>query len=118
MSQTSTNSKWAVTAEKVEQAVQRIVAVAQPKRLYLFGSYVASPQHHAPADLDVMVVVDDSIGNTRHESTRIRQELADIAMPMDILVVRAGEFESLAAISGLVYREVALHGKVVYDAAA
>lgn len=98
----------------MDAAVRRLIEAAKPQRLYLFGSYVRN-QATRDSDLDVLVVVDDSVADTRQESVRLRALLQDIRMPMDVLVVRAGTFERLKDRIGLIYREVVRHGRLVYD---
>lgn len=107
---------WAVTPEKVAEAVRRIAEVARPVRVLLFGSYVrgrAGPN----SDLDVLVVVEDTVENPRKESVRIRHALRDILMPMDILVVPRSDWEELKDQPGLIYREASRTGRVVYESA-
>jgi len=67
------------------------------------------------SDLDVLVVGDDRIRNIRHESVRIRKSLKGLLMPVDILVVRESQYNALKDKPGLVYREIAETGKVVYE---
>ncbi|MBM3839901.1 MAG: nucleotidyltransferase domain-containing protein [Verrucomicrobia bacterium] len=108
---------WAVKPEKVEAVVKRLVEVGHPRKVFLFGSYVRG-QTHRDSDLDVLVVADDTIENTRKESARLRRAVDDIRMSMDIVVVRESMFEALKDKIGLIYREAVRHGRLVYDAAA
>src|SRR2546422_9374176 len=85
---------WAVTPEKVEAVVQRLIAVAKPHKIILFGSYVRG-QVNRDSDLDVLVVTDDSVSNPHAESVRLRESVRDIAVPMDILVIPSREYERL-----------------------
>jgi predicted nucleotidyltransferase len=105
---------WAVTPEKVEQAVRRIIEVGRPLRIILFGSYVRSVGH-ANSDLDILVVTDDDIENPRKESVRLRRALRGISMPMDVLVVPRTDWEQLKDRPGMIYREIMRKGKVVYE---
>ena len=51
---------WAITPEKIEAAVKRIVSVAQPRKVILFGSVVAGkPDIHS--DVDILVVTGDEL---------------------------------------------------------
>lgn len=107
---------WMVTAQKVEAAIKRIVEVAHPRRLVLFGSYVRG-EITANSDLDILVVTGDDVKNAREESVRIRRALKGISMPMDIIVVPESELQKTAHIPGLIYREALAHGKVVHESA-
>ncbi|MBI4042494.1 MAG: nucleotidyltransferase domain-containing protein [Deltaproteobacteria bacterium] len=108
---------WRITKSKVKAAVKRIIEVSRPRRVFLFGSYVQGTQN-INSDVDILVVVGDTIANCRKEGVRIRKALGDISMPMDILVVRYRDFKKLAHIPGLIYETIVKEGKVVYEAAA
>jgi len=107
---------WAVTPEKVEEVIQRIVEVSRPKKIILFGSYVRGTLDRN-SDLDVLVIASDAVTNPRQESVRIRRALRDIPMAMDILVIPHGQWEQVKDTPGLVYREALRTGKVVYESA-
>lgn len=106
---------WAVTDAKVNAVVRRLIDVAEPEQIYLFGSYVRG-ETTRDSDLDVLVLVSDNVSNTFAESERLRDAVGDIEMPMDVLVERVGRFEELKNQVGLIFREVAVHGRVVFDA--
>lgn len=105
---------WAVTPEKVEQVVRRIVEVAQPVRIILFGSYVTGGGT-VNSDLDILVVTGDDVENPRMESVRIRRALRGISMPMDILVVPRAKWEQVKDRPGMIYREILRSGRVVHE---
>jgi len=106
---------WVVTPEKIDAAIKRIVSVAQPRKVILFGSVVAGkPDIHS--DVDILVVTGDEVESSRKESVRIRRALRGISMPMDILVIPEKRLQELADQPGLVYREAARHGRIVYEA--
>lgn len=103
-----------MTPEKVDAVIRRLVQVARPKRIILFGSYV-SGRITEDSDLDVLVVTGDELENTRRESVRLRHAVRDIDMPMDILVVRESAFQQLGDIQGLIYEEARRSGRLVYE---
>ena len=105
---------WAVTPEKVELAVRRLVETGHPRKVILFGSYMRG-ETHRDSDLDVLVVTEDGVKSARKESARLRRALRGIRMCMDILVVREGDFNRLKDRIGLIYREAVREGKVVYE---
>jgi predicted nucleotidyltransferase len=115
MTTDSTKPHWAITPEKVELAVRRLVEVAHPRAIILFGSYVRG-NAHPDSDLDLLVVADDGVANTRAESVRLRSALRGMQMCMDIMVVRERDFNRLKGKIGLIYREAVRNGKVVYAA--
>ncbi|MEW6301136.1 MAG: nucleotidyltransferase domain-containing protein [Thermodesulfobacteriota bacterium] len=106
---------WAITPEKIEAAVKRIVSVAHPRKVILFGSAVTGkPDIHS--DVDILVVTGNEVESSRKESVRIRRALRGITMPMDILVIPEKRLQELADQPGLVYREAVRHGRIVYEA--
>jgi predicted nucleotidyltransferase len=106
---------WAITPEKIEAAVKRIVSVAQPRKVILFGSVVrGKPDIHS--DVDILVVTGDEVESSRQESVRIRRALRGITMPIDVLVIPEKRLQELADQPGLVYREAVRHGQIVYEA--
>jgi len=109
-----TSTDWTIRPEKVDRIVQRLIEAATPQRIYLFGSFVRG-QTHPDSDLDVLVVVDDSVANPRREGVRLRHLLRGIHIPMDILVVNASFFDANRHTPGLIYREVIENGQLVYE---
>jgi predicted nucleotidyltransferase len=108
---------WSVTPTKVQAAIQRLIEVAAPRKVYLFGSFVRN-EANIDSDLDVLVIVDDSVIAPRQESLRLRQALRDIHMPFDILVVTESFFNAHIDSPGLIYREIVETGRLVYERAA
>jgi uncharacterized protein len=111
-----TEPSWLVTGNKIEAAVRRIVEVAHPQKVILFGS-AARGETHRDSDADFLVVL-DRVDQPRQESVRIRRALHKIDMPVDILVVAADKLPALAERPGLVYREALRRGRVIYGRAA
>ena len=111
----ASQAAWAITPEKVELAVRRLVEAGRPRKVILFGSYVQG-EPDRDSDLDVLVVTDNSVANARKESARLRAALRGIRMCVDLLVVREGDFNRLKDKIGLIYREAVRHGRVAYEA--
>jgi predicted nucleotidyltransferase len=114
MANQTTVPSWAVTPEKVQAANQRIAELASPRKIILFGSYVRG-ETDINSDVDILVVVPDTVDNPRKESVRLQKALRDILMPMDILVVPESHWERFKDTPGLIYREARRTGKVVYE---
>jgi predicted nucleotidyltransferase len=111
---TAAEPAWQITPEKVQMVVQRLIEVASPKKIILFGSYVRGDATR-DSDLDVLVVTSHEVESPRRESVRLRNSLSDINMPMDIVVVPFSRFQTLRQKLGLIYREADRHGEVVYE---
>jgi len=114
MTSAATAKSWRVTPEKVEAAVRKIIEVARPTKLIIFGSYVMN-KVDINSDVDFLVVTGNEVENARKESIRIRRALRGIGMPMDILVVPERKWMELRDEPGLIYKEALKSGKVVYE---
>ena len=114
MTSAATAKSWRVTPEKVDAAVRKIIEVARPSKLIIFGSYISN-QEDVNSDVDFLVITGREIENTRKESVRIRRALRGIGMPMDILVIPEQKWMKLKDEPGLIYREAVRKGRTVYE---
>ena len=97
------------------EIVRRILTVAQPDSVILFGS-AASGQMTPDSDIDLLVV-EPNPANTRAESTRIRQALGDVGYPVDVIVIASDRFEETKSIIGGIAYPAHTFGRVLYAAA-
>ena len=105
---------WAVTPDKVQEAVRRIVEASRPLKVIVFGSQ-ARGNVGVESDLDLMVVMSQVVDPIR-ESVRLRRLLKGLIMAVDVLVVDQAKFDYWADTPGNVYYEAAREGKRVYEA--
>jgi predicted nucleotidyltransferase len=110
-----TEPLWAVTPDKVAEAVRRIVAVAHPLRVILFGSQ-ARGDAGRDSDLD-LVVVEKDVVDRYAEMVRLHRALSGLILPVDILVVSECDFKEWADTPGSIYRTIQREGKVLFEAA-
>ena len=96
----------------LEEIVRRIRQVSNPERIILFGSY-ARGDYRADSDLDLLVVKDD-VDSTGAEAARIYRALADLAIPVDVVVVRSAYLRRYGDLVGTVLRPALREGKVLY----
>jgi Polymerase beta, Nucleotidyltransferase len=68
-----------IEAEKITQLTQQIVAIAQPEKVILFGSY-AHGQPDEDSDLDIMVILPFE-GHWAYKAVEIRQQLPTRTSP-------------------------------------
>lgn len=111
---TNIAEEFAVSSAKADAVVARLIEIAAPRQIYLFGSFVRG-DINPDSDLDVLVVMDDSMANPRQESVRLRHALRGIRMSMDIMVVTASQFAVHRHTAGFIYREIAENGRLVYE---
>ncbi len=106
---------WAVTPEKLREAVRRLVEAAHPRQIILFGSHArgdATPD----SDVDLMLLQDE-VKDPAAESVRLRRVLKGLIMAVDLLPVSRAEFDYWRDTPGNIFFEAATEGKVLYEAA-
>lgn len=109
------DAPWIVTAEKVQEAVRRLVETARPIRIILFGSH-AKGTADLRSDLDLLVI-ERAVTDRVAEMIRLENSLRGLMLPTDILVISEQDFNEWADTPGTVYREARQTGKVLYEAA-
>ncbi len=113
MATTSTPS-WAATPEKIQAAVERLVAAAQPTKIILFGSQARGDADDR-SDVDLLVIK-PHVADRYEELVALDRALAGLIMPIDILLVSEVEFEERAEQPGTVERAARKEGHVLYAA--
>jgi len=106
---------WAVTPEKIAEAVKRIVETAHPVRVILFGSQ-ARGGGDRDSDVD-LVIVEREVDDRYAEMVRLHQVVRNLIMPVDILVIGERDFEEWSDTPGSVYHTARREGRVLYEAA-
>lgn len=103
-----------VTVGDLEEVVRRIVEVAQPERIILFGS-AARGEMSPHSDLDILVVK----SGADHWSLlgRIRRALRGVNAAVDLVVATPENIERYKDSHSLVYKPALREGLMVYDAA-
>jgi predicted nucleotidyltransferase len=105
----------AIDEALTREIVRRILTVAEPDRVILFGS-AAAGQMTPDSDIDLLVV-EPTPENTRNESVRIRRALGNIGHPVDIIVMATERFEETKGIIGGIAYPAHRYGRVLYEAA-
>jgi predicted nucleotidyltransferase len=104
-----------VDEELRQEIVRRILSVAKPDRIILFGSAAAGGMTR-DSDIDLLIL-EQSPGNTRQESLRVRRTLRGLGFPFDVVVMATPRFdESKNVIGGIAY-PANKYGRVIYEAA-
>lgn len=97
------------------EIIRRILTVAEPDRVILFGS-AATGEMTRDSDIDLLIV-EPSPANTREESVRIRRALGDVGYPVDVIVIATERFEETKGIIGGIAYPAHRYGRVLYEAA-
>jgi predicted nucleotidyltransferase len=99
----------------LKEVVRRVLTVARPDRIILFGS-AATDQMTEDSDLDLLVVEPEP-ANTRERSIKIRRALGDVHYPVDVIVMSSERFEETKNIVGGIAYPARKYGRVLYEAA-
>ena len=104
-----------IDEKTVQEIVRRILSVARPDKIILFGSAATGPMT-PDSDIDLLIV-ERQVSDHRGEYVRVREALGDLGHPFDILFISTQWFqESKDVIGGIAY-PANKHGKVIYEAA-
>jgi predicted nucleotidyltransferase len=97
------------------EIVHRILTVAKPDRIILFGSAAAGSMSQ-DSDIDLLVV-DPAPANRTVASVRIRRALGELGYPVDVLVISTRRFEDTKNTFGGIAYPAHKYGRVLYEAA-
>lgn len=98
---------------QAKEAIQRIIKVAEPERIIVFGSY-ARGQVSRHSDLDVLVVKD--VRNRKQLAGKIYRSLIGVGIPVDVVVVRPADIERYGSSPSLIIHPAITDGETVYAA--
>ena len=98
--------------ELLDEVILRIREVSNPEQIILFGSS-ARGNSQPDSDFDILVVKGE-VESTRKETSDIYWALADIPLPVDIVVVRKKYLEKYKNIIGTVIRPAVREGVILY----
>jgi len=99
----------------LNEVVRRVLTVAHPDRIILFGS-AATGQMTKDSDIDLLVV-ERSPANTHERRVAIRDAVGDVGYPVDVIVMRTERFEETKRWIGGIAYPANKYGRVIYEAA-
>lgn len=99
----------------LNEIVRRVLTVAQPDRIILFGS-AATGRMTKDSDIDLLIVETAPV-NTHDRSVEIRRALGKIGYPVDVIVMPTERFERTRTIIGGIAHPATKYGRVLYAAA-
>ena len=109
------NLAWAVTPEKIQEAVRRLVAAASPRKIILFGSR-ARGDAREDSDLDLLII-EAEVKDRVSEMVRLNRVLRGLILPVELVVIGERMFEERSETPGTVYYEAKREGEVLYESA-
>ncbi|MFH1117955.1 MAG: nucleotidyltransferase domain-containing protein [Pseudomonadota bacterium] len=105
----------ALDESMVKEIIRRILAVATPDKIILFGS-AATGRMTRDSDIDLLIVETEP-GDQRKESVRLRETLRDLGYPFDVIVISTEWFEESKDVIGGIAYPANKYGRVIYAAA-
>lgn len=100
----------------VEEVVRRIVAVARPEKVVLFGSVARGTRVRPDRDLDLLVVKEGA--HRRKLTAEIHARLAGVGRAVDVVVVTPEDIERFGGSPALIIEPALREGRVVYAASS
>ena len=104
-----------IDAATLQQVVQRLIAVAQPSRIILFGSYGRGDADEG-SDLDLVVVLPE-VTDKYGEMIRLHKAVGNVGLGVDVLVYSEAEYKRRSQVPGTLLYWARKEGKQVYAAA-
>ncbi len=102
----------AIEQAVIDGIVERVVEIAQPQKVILFGS-AARGDTGPHSDVDLLVIKDGE--NYRDLTHRIYSGLSGCGAPVDIIVASTATIERYKDSHALVYKPALREGKVMYE---
>lgn len=97
---------------KVDEAIYRIIDVANPKMIIIFGS-VARHEAKDHSDLDLLVVF-DKVEDHRRTYSLIARQFIGLMLPFDLVVMNMEDFNRYRQNEFSFTYEIVTTGEIVY----
>jgi uncharacterized protein len=98
----------------LNEVVRRVLAVAKPDRIILFGS-AATGQMTKESDIDLLIV-EPAAENLPAESVAITDAIGDVRFAVDVKIISSERFEATKNIIGGIAYPAHKYGRVLYEA--
>jgi len=97
----------------LSEIVRRVLTVAHPDRIILFGS-AATGEMTKDSDIDLLVVA-PAPKNRHEERLKIADAIGDIEYPVDVTIIASERFEATKDIIGGIAYPAHKYGRVLYE---
>lgn len=98
----------------LKETLKRILSVAEPKKVLLFGSAVRG-EMHKDSDIDLLVVVASGV-HRRKTAQKIYRNLIGLGFAVDLIVVTEDDVEQFKNNNSIIIRPALEEGKILYAA--
>jgi len=112
---TTRGATAAIDNELTQEIVRRVLSVAKPDKIILFGSAAAGAMTR-DSDIDLLLV-EPEIADQDAEYLRVRRALRGLGYPFDILFITTEWFNASKDVVGGIAYPASKRGKVIYEAA-
>lgn len=99
--------------EPLEKAIQIIIQVANPDKIILFGSR-SRGDFKDESDYDIFILTKE-VTDKRALTQSIYKSLYGIGAGVDLIIESPERFDELKDNPYMIYKEIAISGKVVYE---
>jgi predicted nucleotidyltransferase len=99
----------------LEEIVRRVLSVAQPDKIILFGS-AARGEMTRESDIDLLIV-ERKPGRRHDEVVKIQRAVGDVPYAVDVAVITTERFEATKDLVGGIAFPAHKYGRVLYEAA-
>src|SRR5450432_4526602 len=94
------------------EIVRRVLTVARPDRIILFGS-AATGQMTKDSDIDLLIV-EPTAENRHEESVAITDAIGDVSFTVDVKIMSSERFEATKHIVGGIAYPAHKYGRILY----
>ena len=101
-----------ISAEVLDEIVKRLIALAAPVKIILFGSN-ARGEAQSNSDLD-LIIVEKEVTEQYDEVLRLGRALGDLMLPIDLIVVSEAQFNRYGRVPGTVFYRSLQEGRILY----
>ena len=103
---------WTVDPRTLDEIVRRVVEVARPERIILFGS-AARGEMTRHSDVDLLIVRDG--GDALDMMFRIYRRLRGVGVPVDALVVSPADVARYRDSHALIIKPALREGRTIHE---
>lgn len=98
----------------LQEITRRIVKVANPQRVLLFGSAVRG-DFTKDSDLDMLVIVSEPV-HRRRMAQKIYRNLHGVGIAVDVVVATEEDIKKYGQSPGVILKPALKEGRVLYEA--